>query len=431
MLTPSEGAALSRRRIVRDNEGMRAKPGRMVMVLVMQCAVVLLCVAVTTVIAVSVQESSIRTAVRARVLDVSQSLAALPQVHAAVPGDRAAATRSLQPLATTVQNAAGVDYVVITDADGIRVTHPQREARGKPVSTDPTEVLSGETFVGTETGTLGPTLRAKVPIVVGDDVIGTVSVGILESEIATDLADAIAGLMPWVVGSVLVGCVASAGLTALLRRRMRRLEQDARELDVQRRIARALRDQTHEFDTRLHVIRGLVAEGQNDAALEYVGGIAAVTGADDRGLIADAALRALLDAIAGDLAAGGGRLRVGATSTVPRGMLDDDDLTVIGNLVRNAVEATGGQGTLDVTVRLDEGMLHIEVADDGPGIDRDMAERIFHRGMSTKSGPERGVGLDLVRRVVRSRNGTIEVGQSALGGARFAVDLPAKESRHR
>lgn len=122
---------------------------RTLAILVMQCVVVLACVAVTTLVALAVQDRSIRVATTERVLDVSRSLADLDQVRTAVQGDTASAMAELQPLADILQEASGVDYVVITDAAGIRLTHPTPDQRGLRVSTDPSAVLDGETFVGT------------------------------------------------------------------------------------------------------------------------------------------------------------------------------------------------------------------------------------------------------------------------------------------
>ena len=145
---------------------------RVALVVIVQCTIVLLCVLITTAVAAVVQERSLRTATAERVLDVSRSLAALDQVRAGVQAGTPAAASELQQLADLLEEAAGVDYVVITDADGIRLTHPTPGERGDPVSTDPAGVLAGEVFVGTETGTLGPTLRAKVPVY---DVVGRAS----------------------------------------------------------------------------------------------------------------------------------------------------------------------------------------------------------------------------------------------------------------
>lgn len=393
---------------------------RLAVLLALQCAVVLVCVLATTLVAVSVQERSIRAATEERVLDVARSLVELDQVQRAVLLDTAAATADLQPLADVVAAASGVDYVVVTDARGIRLTHPNPAERGRSVSTDASAVLAGETFLGTETGTIGPSLRAKVPVRDGDAtdaaVIGTASVGVLESEISGSYEEAVGGLLPWVAGSIVLGVVLSGLLTAALRRRVRRLEADARELETQRRISGALRDQTHEFHTRLHVIRGLVAEGETGEALTYIGGLAPVAS----GLsIDDPALRALLEGLSSEHAG----VRVDPASLVPRGTVDDEVLTVVGNLVRNAAEAAGAEGRIDVLVLAGDERMTIDVADDGPGVESAGIARIFDRGYSSKASAGRGVGLDLVRRIAGARDGSITVGASARGGARFTVEL--------
>jgi len=391
---------------------------RLAVLLALQCTVVLVCVLATTLVAISVQERSIRAATEERVLDVATSLVELDQVQRAVLLDTAAATAELQPLADVVAAASGVDYVVVTDVRGIRLTHPNPTERGRTVSTDATAVLAGETFLGTETGTIGPSLRAKVPVRSLDgEVVGTASVGVLESEISGSYEEAVGGLLPWVAGSIVLGVVLSGLLTAALRRRVRRLEADARELETQRRISGALRDQTHEFHTRLHVIRGLVAEGETGEALTYIGGLAPVAS----GLpIDDPALRALLDGLVAEFPG----LRVDPASLVPRGTVDDEVLTVLGNLVRNAAEACGPSGRIDVLVLAGDERLTIDVADDGPGVAPADVARIFDRGVSSKAAAGRGVGLDLVRRIAGARGGSVTVGRSASGGARFTVELP-------
>ena len=390
---------------------------RLAVLLALQSVVVLVCVLATTVVAMSVQERSIRAATEERVLDVARSLVELDQVQNAVLLDTDLATADLQPLADVVAAASGVDYVVVTDARGIRLTHPNPDERGRTVSTDATAVLAGETFLGTETGTIGPSLRAKVPVRAGGDVVGTASVGVLETEISRSFDEAVGGMLPWVAGSIVLGVVLSGLLTAALRRRVRRLEADAREMETQRRIAGALRDQTHEFHTRLHVIRGLVAEGETGEAMTYIGGLAPVAS----GLsIDDPALRSLLEGLSTEHPG----VRVDPASLVPRGGIDDDVLTVVGNLVRNAVEAAGADGRVEVLVLAGDERLTVDVADDGPGVAPADRARIFDRGVSSKAAAGRGVGLDLVRRIAGARGGSVTVGRSAAGGARFTVEIP-------
>lgn len=391
-----------------------------------QCAIVLTCVAVTTYAATSVQERAIRDATVQRVLDVATSLAELDQVQQAI--GTPSAEQELQPLADIIAAASGVDYVVVTDADGIRITHPSPELRGQRVSTDPTEPLAGRVFVGTETGTIGPTLRAKVPVFRDGEVIGTASVGILESEITADHQAGIAALVPWVIAALLVGGVGASLLSTMVRRRVRALEAEVAELAVQRRMAQALREQTHEFRTRIHSIYGLIENGESQAALGYIADLAPVS--DSEGItpdIGDARLRGVLAACESEMRVGGGSVEVDPMSSVPPGVITEDDVLVLANLVRNAMEATELRGNVSVLMHADEAGVEIVVGDDGPGVATQDLPHLFRHGFSTKAGQapaERGVGLALVLQVVQARGGAIEVGRSPAGGARFAVTLP-------
>lgn len=406
--------------------GRPSSPVARAVVLLLPCLVVLLCVGITTAIAVSVQERSVRDATAERVRDVATSLADLDQVRGALAGgdpDLAAATRMLQPLADVVERAAGVDYVVITDARGLRVTHPSPSERGKPVSTDASDILAGGEFLGTETGTLGPTLRAKVPVRdEGGGVIGTLSVGILETRIAEDFDEALGRLLPWALGALIAGALASSAIAAALLRRFRRLDEAARDLEGVRRTAAALQEQSHEFHTRLHVIHGLVSHGDVDDALAYISEIAPVlTEAEPDELRDQPLLRATLEALRAELGAVGTRLD---TEIDVASELGGDVTLVLANLCRNAGEAGASRVRCALVER--RGRLHGSVEDDGPGIAPGDADRVFSRGFSSKpdsSGTGRGIGLDLVRRTVAARGGSVELSRSRLGGACFRFEM--------
>jgi len=426
------------------------------MLLLVQVLIVTLCVGVTTLVAVRVQHDLLHTATVERVTAVAQSLAELPAVTDAIVAAegggvpaRQTATAALQPVAELVRQASAVDYVVITDAAGIRFTHPNPAAHGQQVSTDASAVLRGETFVGVEQGTLGLTLRTKVPVYSGDAVIGTVSVGLLQSHGESDLDDGLAQLAPWVLASLLVGSLAAALVDRVLSRRLARLEADSRELEVQRRLAVELRSQTHEFANRMHVVFGLVDGGDSDDALRYIGSIVPVLGLDTTesvpgGTLHDARLRAALGAPGRALRAHGGELRLHADSVAAAHSSDDDQVTVTANLLANAVDAATDRADrpdrpdrparVDVTVRSDATGFSLVVCDNGPGLDPELRRRVFDRGFSTKRLERRGgidiprgVGLALVRDTVRRRGGTVSVGSAELGGARFHVTLPARD----
>ena len=391
--------------------------------------IVVAAVTLTASIAFSVQERSIRDATGERVSDVALSLAELTQVRdvlALAHEDFPAAMAELQPLATVVERAAGVDYVVISDEEGIRVTHPTPAERGQPLSTDNSEVLAGATFLGTETGTIGTTLRAKVPV--RDDageVIGVLSVGILESRIAADAAQALNRLLPWVIGALVVGTLASSLIAALLERRFRRLDDATREAAELRRSAAALREQSHEFHTRLHVVHGLVSHGDAEEALAYIAGITPVTSGGPEAALSDQPLlRATLDVLRAELGAHGARLdaEVAVTSEV-----DEEVTLVLANLCRNAGEA--GATVVRCALIERDSRFSGEVADNGTGVDPADAERVFTRGVSSKRDPSglgRGIGLDLVRRAVADRGGSVELGRADLGGARFRFDMAVR-----
>ena len=127
-----------------------------------------------------------------RSLDIARVLASAPAVRADVatydgdvPPGAELESGPLQNIATKVRLATGVLFVVITNDRGIRLSHPNPDELGKPVSTDPSTALSGGEEVVEQTGTLGPSIRAKVPVVALDStrVIGQISVGMSTSTV--------------------------------------------------------------------------------------------------------------------------------------------------------------------------------------------------------------------------------------------------------
>jgi signal transduction histidine kinase len=93
------------------------------------------------------------------------------------------------------------------------------------------------------------------------------------------------------------------------------------------------------------------------------------------------------------------------------------------NILRNAVEACEERGELDITAAPDDqGGVHIEIADRGPGIPADAAERIFDPYFTGKPGGT-GLGLALVKQTIEMHGGTISVKETPGGGATFVVRM--------
>lgn len=167
-----------------------------------------------------------------RALSVARTLATTEQVRAEaarLTAADAAAMRPaelldepLVPLAHDVRARTDALFVVITDDEGIRLTHPDAERLGERVSTDPSGPLSGEEVTNTTRGTLGLSARAKVPIYAPgsqETVVGEVSVGFAMDDVLQDLSSDITPVALTGVGALGLGVVASW----LLVRRLRRL----------------------------------------------------------------------------------------------------------------------------------------------------------------------------------------------------------------
>ena len=124
----------------------------------------------------------------------------------------------------------------------------------------------------------------------------------------------------------------------------------------------------------------------------------------------------------------GSTITLKGASGDPRVALGENDLrSVVGNLVVNALEVSGGKGPVDVRLRSDADRVHLRVADKGPGLP---AGDVFAAFFSTKSSGT-GLGLWLVRRLVAEAGGSITARDRRGGGAVFEVDLPLPRRRGR
>jgi two-component system CitB family sensor kinase len=480
-----------------------------------------------------------------RALGIADTVAQMPEIRDALIQHDPRGV--IQARAEQIRRSSRAAYVVVADWTGLRYSHRNPQLIGKRLE-EPVVVLDGQDHIGIDNGSLGRSANGKAPIFGTDgSVIGEVSVGILETEVAgrvhhelaliaaySALALALGVLASWLlahkikratfglelseiasllqereamlhgiregvigfdskgrvsvvnaeaqrllhVGPGLIGkhieqvipagrlrdlltgtiegadqvaltddfllvvnrmpvilAGRNAGSVVTLRDRSE-MEALIRELRSINGLTAALRAQEHEYANRLHVMSGLLELGEQDEAATYLAEISrdSIAGAEDlRSRIAPPMVAALLL----------GKKTIAAEQSVVLTVTDDSHLdqptvdaeallTVIGNLVDNAIEALSGQpAPREITVRLDDADgVHITVVDTGPGISAADLETVFLDGYSTKparGAMRRGLGLALVQRIVRRAGGTVTVEPGP--GGRFDVRLPAPASR--
>jgi two-component system CitB family sensor kinase len=482
-----------------------------------------------------------------RSLMLAETLASQPSIINAVvhglPGGEA------QRLATAARGRTGALFVVITNAKGIRYSHPHPWMIGLPVQDDPEPPASesfrtGKPWMGIQQGTLGPVAAGKTPLEDRGRLAGEVSVGFSVGKVSRQLATTLPSLAIYLLGVLAVGVLAALGLARRLKRqtfglelgeiagllqereamlhgireavlgydrgervilandaaqRLLRLAPDflgrpltellppgrlgdiargeisgsdllvladdrvlvvnrmpielehrrhlgwvvtfhdqteseslKRELDEAIGLTEALRAQSHEFANRMHTLVGLVELGQYGEAIRFVTDVSEARDALTEQLktaIRDPKLVALTLAKSSLAEERGVQLRVAGDCHVDADLTDVTAvLTVTGNLIDNAIEATAqapGPRWVELTVVSAGENLMIRVRDSGPGVPDDMREAIFTDGFTSKSSPtgaRRGLGLALVRQITERRGGMVSVGRD--GGAVFTAVLP-------
>jgi two-component system OmpR family sensor kinase len=108
----------------------------------------------------------------------------------------------------------------------------------------------------------------------------------------------------------------------------------------------------------------------------------------------------------------------------------DDLHRLAGNLIENALIHTPAGTPVTVSVHQDGDSAVLEVSDRGPGVPRDMRDRVFERfargPRDTAPAGGSGLGLAIVRAVTSAHGGAVEIQDAEGGGARFVVTLPAE-----
>ncbi|WP_433854727.1 sensor histidine kinase [Streptomyces kronopolitis] len=490
-----------------------------------------------------------------RALSIAQTTAADPDLARELATTTPDAHGPVQADAERIRRATGALYVVVLDTHGVRWSHTHTAEIGRHVSTDPSRTLAGRQVRQIDTGTLGRSARAKVPLRDGGGrIVGAVSVGIAYDSVHSRLLGTLPAVLRYAGAALAVGVLAALVLARGLRRRTHgvafadisalldereamlhgiregvvafdrhgrirlvndeagrllgldgraagrpldevlapgrttdvltgrvagadllavcggrvlvanrmptpdggavvtlrdrtELELLGRELDGTQGLLDALRAQDHEHANQLHTLRGLLELGRHDTAVDFVTEVTSAHRASAEEIaerVHDPLLSALLVGKAAVAAERGVPLRVSPATLLPDAVVDPRDLvTVLGNLLDNALDAAAGHRRADpfveVELRAEGGTAVLRVSDTGAGVPPGLRERIFAEGWSTKDAPPapgddppgrpafhrgRGIGLALVRRLAERYGGMARVSARAGGGAVFTVVLP-------
>ncbi|MGW1837499.1 ATP-binding protein [Streptomyces sp. NPDC002067] len=211
------------------------------------------------------------------------------------------------------------------------------------------------------------------------------------------------------------------------------LERLGRELDGTRGLIDALRAQDHEHANRLHTLLGLLELGLHDEASSFITqavGVHRATAEQVTERVHDPLVASLLVGKATVATERGASLTLASDTHLPDRLIDPHSVvTVLGNLVDNALDATATvpDAQLEVRVHTDGRTAIACVSDNGPGVPAGHRASVFTEGWTTKEPPphgQRGIGLALVQRLAERYGGTTTIGDRPGGGAVFTVTLP-------
>lgn len=188
----------------------------------------------------------------------------------------------------------------------------------------------------------------------------------------------------------------------------------AAELTGVKELTWNLRAQNHEFMNKLHTIAGLIQLDESDKALEYI-----FETTENRGVITDSLKKIREASIQGLIFSKYNKadelkikFEVDENSNlkeIPKNIMVQDILTIIGNLLENSIEELKGRDNGYIYIGIFQGKkINIIVKNNGNKIDEKLKEKIFIRGFSTK-GNFRGLGLYNINNIISSLNGDLKL----------------------
>lgn len=208
------------------------------------------------------------------------------------------------------------------------------------------------------------------------------------------------------------------GATAIFRSRLE-VDMLLDQISGYQKISKALREQKHEFQNKLHVILGLIKLKDYETVQNYISQNVYTTNLTSdyySSRIFDDKISALFVGKEIQSKAYGVTITLSSDSTLTKKhhpVNSDDLIIVVGNLIDNSLEAYGlkdiDKKQIKVSIIETEQEIIIVVKDNAGGVSPNVLETMFSRGVSTKPGENRGTGLSLVHQIVTLYNGTRKV----------------------
>ncbi|CAM3824826.1 DcuS/MalK family sensor histidine kinase [Mesobacillus zeae] len=228
--------------------------------------------------------------------------------------------------------------------------------------------------------------------------------------------------VPLIVNEQVVGAIATF-------RDKSEVNQLAEQLTGVKMYAEALRAQSHEFMNRLHVILGMISMEWYDELKDFIHNIVDQNHHEIgtiTGYIKDPALAGFFIGKLSYAREENVDLNIVYESVIPEpnhAEITHELITIIGNLIDNAIEAVAESPhkTVEVKLKYESQSLNLEIMDSGPGIKTEIAQEIFQKGFSTK-GSNRGYGLYLVQKSVAKLGGELKI--SMKPAMKFHIIIP-------
>ncbi|WP_088068264.1 DcuS/MalK family sensor histidine kinase [Gottfriedia luciferensis] len=516
-------------------------------IIIFVCFVVALSLGITDLLISKRITSSVEETQKEKVLNIAKIVSLNPQVIESLEGKTK--STEVQAYANQIKDLTHVNFVVVMDMKGIRLSHPDPNEVGKRFrGGDEGPVLRGKEYVSISKGILGPSMRAFTPLKNSNGKqVGAVAVGISMENVTKAVHKGRMGMMIGTIIGILIGVTGAVGLArfikkillglepfaiarlleerssmlqsvregiiaidqegkiTLVNRAARKLfkkaglegdpkglkiedylpetrltrilqsgetevdqEQDlhgvtilvnrvpvvvdnqpvgaiatfrdktevqllAEQLTGVRNYADALRAHAHEFMNKMHVILGLVRTEQYDTLANYVSETV-----NHREMEMGFVTKNVMDPVLAGFLIGklsfaresGASLSFDCTTKIPQPVnpeITQELITIIGNLVDNAMEAIANSPVKKVDLKLDyaEDILTIEVKDTGMGMTKAIQNKVFDKGFSTK-GDNRGVGLYLLAQAIERLEGDLIISSKPEKGTNFAVYIPYK-----